>query len=199
MNKTTQKQPTDRSQEAAVFLDRDGTIIHDCGYIKKPSEVVFYPQAFYALRLLQPHFELFIVTNQVGIAKGILKANEVERINQRVASVLADQGVRIRDTYVCTHTREDNCSCRKPKPFFLEQAADRYGIDLKGSFTIGDHTCDVQLAHNAGACGLYVLTGHGSKHTRELPQQTSMLVDILAADYVLSLRHWAKKENDANN
>lgn len=174
--------------KAAVFLDRDGTIIHDRGYLKSPAEVSFYEQTFSALQRLQAHFELFIVTNQVGIAEGMLTPAEVEQVNQHVTSVLAAQGVHIRDTYVCPHRGENDCPCRKPKPYFLKQAAARHGIDLTASFTVGDHPCDVLLGTQVGACGVYVCTGHGSKHVSELPAQTPVCADILAAaKHILSL------------
>jgi histidinol-phosphate phosphatase family protein len=188
MTRMTREKNRCDPKNAAVFLDRDGTIIHDRGYLKAPSEVRFFTQAFPALRQLQSHVELFIVTNQLGIAEGVLQPRAVDRVNQHIVSMLADQGIHIRDTYVCPHGREDNCSCRKPKPYFLEQAAQRYGLDLEASFTIGDHPCDIQLAHNVGARGVYVLTGHGQKHRHELPVDTDIAVDIFqAAEKILDL------------
>ncbi len=192
MNQMTKIQNRISPKKAAVFLDRDGTIIHDRGYIKEVSEVIFYPQTLSALQLLQPHFEFFIITNQMGIAKGILEATEVKRVNQHVSSFLANKGLHIQETYVCPRKPEDNCFCRKPKPFFLKQAAKQYDIALNASFTIGDHLCDTQLAENAGAQGVYVLTGHGQKHRRDVPPKTAVVADILAAAlYILFLRHQA--------
>lgn len=189
MNRRTKVQNKPRPKKAAVFLDRDGTIIHDRGYIKQPSEVTFYSQTFSALRLLQPHFELFVITNQLGIGEGVLQPREVEQVNHYIVSFLADRDIHIRDTYVCPHRHEDHCSCRKPQQYFLEQAADQYGLDLNASFTIGDHLCDVQLADNVGATGVYVLTGHGQKHRHDLPEDTNVAVDILqASECILALK-----------
>jgi len=181
MNQITKEQNKIHPKKAAVFLDRDGTLIHDRGHIKDPSEVKFYSQAFPALRQLQQHFELFFVTNQWGIAEGVLRPRAVDRVNQHIVSILADRDIHIRDTFVCPHKYEDNCFCRKPKPYFLEQAARRYGLNLKASFTVGDHPCDIQLADNVGATGVYVLTGHGQKHRHDLPEDTNVVVDILQA------------------
>jgi len=156
------------SRKAAIFLDRDGTIIEDRGYLRDASEIAFYPETFEALQRLQDRFLLFIVTNQTGVAKGVLTIKDVERINRRVIAALSERGIAVTDVYVCPHRRMDDCPCIKPKPYFLRKAAERYGIDLGLSFTIGDHPHDIQLARNAGARGIYVLSGHGRKHLAEI-------------------------------
>ena len=115
---------------------------------------------------------LFIVTNQPGIAGGTLTQQEVDSVNAHVVAQLEEAGVRITDAYVCPHSRQDRCHCIKPNPYFLKKAAAQYQVDLDESFTIGDHPHDVELAHNVGAQGIYVLTGHGVKHRPELPKDT---------------------------
>ena len=172
---------TNSNRKAAVFLDRDGTIIEDRGHLRDPSDVVFFPETFEALKKLQDCFLLFIVTNQVGVAKGFLTLDDVNRINRSVIDVLAEKEVLITDVYTCPHSRADNCSCIKPKPFFLKKAAARYGIDLQTSFTIGDHPHDIQLAQNAGARGIYVLSGHGSKHRAEIAEGAQVVSGIKQA------------------
>lgn len=152
----------------AVFLDRDGTIIEDRGHLRCPSEAVFFPDTFDALRRLQEEFLLFIVTNQSGIAKRLITLQDADRVNRCVVSRLAEAGIRIADVYVCPHQRADGCPCIKPKGHFPETAARRYGIDLTRSFTVGDHPHDVELADSVGAQGIYVLTGHGKMHLDEL-------------------------------
>jgi len=160
------------NRKAAIFLDRDGTIIEDRGYLRDASGIAFYPGAFEALQRLQDRFLLFIVTNQTGVAKGVLTIKDVERINRRIVAALSERGIAVTDVYVCPHNRADNCRCIKPKPYFIERAAECYGIDLSKSFAVGDHPHDVQFARNAGARGIYVLTGHGNKHQAELPPDT---------------------------
>ena len=170
----------------AVFLDRDGTILEDRGHLRDPSQVVFFVDTFDALRCLQDHFLLFIVTNQPGIAEGVLSQSDVNQVNAYVVSRLADAGVRITDVYVCPHRRSDACSCIKPQPYFLKKAAETYKVDLRSSFVIGDHPHDVLLARNAGARGVYVLTGHGAKHREELPEDTVVVPGIKeAANHIL--------------
>lgn len=175
---------------AAVFLDRDGTIIEDRGHLRDPSEVVFFPDIFEALLKLQRHFLLLIVTNQPGVAEGVITRNDVDRVNAHVIAVLAGRGVKIRDLYMCPHRRSEQCRCMKPKPYFLREAAERYGIELGASFTVGDHPHDIQLARNAGAHGIYVLSGHGQKHRAEVPNGTEVVAGIKqAAEKIMSSYH----------
>jgi len=169
------------NRKAAVFLDRDGTIIEDRGHLQDPSDVVFFPETFAALKKLQDCFLLFIVTNQVGVAKGILTLSDVNRINRCVVNALAEKEIVVTDVYTCPHNRADNCPCIKPKPYFLKKAAAHYGIDLRASFTIGDHPHDIQLAQNAGAQGIYVLSGHGEKHRAEVSEGTQVVPGIKQA------------------
>jgi len=152
----------------AVFLDRDGTLIEDRGHLRDPSEVIFFPDTVRALRLLQQRFLLFIVTHQPGIAQAILRHEEVENVNRAVVERLAQADIRIEEVYCCPHARLENCVCIKPNPHHLHLAARKFSVDLGRSFVIGDHPHDVDLARNAGAAGLYVLTGHGEKHRAEL-------------------------------
>jgi D-glycero-D-manno-heptose 1,7-bisphosphate phosphatase len=158
----------------AVFLDRDGTLIEDRGHLRLP-----------ALRQLQPHFRLFIVTNQSGISKGEVTGAEVQCVNDHVTSRLHEAGIEIAATYCCPHQRSDNCACIKPKPLFLERAAREHSVDLRRSFAVGDHPHDVEFARNAGATGIYVLTGHGPKHRAELAPGTVVAQDIGEATEII--------------
>ncbi|MBA2881350.1 histidinol-phosphate phosphatase family protein [Desulfosalsimonas propionicica] len=165
----------------AVFLDRDGTIIEDRGHLSRPSQVIFFTETVSALRRLNELFDLFIVTNQSGVAKGLLTMDDVGCVNGHVVSYLAECGIRITDIYVCPHDSSDNCECIKPKPYFLKKAEKEHGIDLSRSFAIGDHPHDVAFAENAGAHGIYVLTGHGMKHRHELSKEALIAAGIEAA------------------
>ncbi len=172
----------------AVFLDRDGTLIEDRGHLSEPSEVAFYPETVEALTRLQPYFLLFLVTNQPWVARGILTLEDVNRVNARVVAHLAGHGITITAVYVCPHERSDGCSCIKPNPYFLHRAAAEHGVDLRRSFTVGDHPHDVQFARAVGARGIYVRTGHGSKHLAELAPGEIVVAGIgAAADRILEL------------
>jgi histidinol-phosphate phosphatase family protein len=170
----------------AVFLDRDGTLIEDRGFLGDPEQVELFPETIEALRRLSGEFELFIVTNQRGVAEGVTSLASVQRVNDHVVRLLREAGVVIRAVYCCPHRREEGCECIKPKPFFLRRAEREHGIDLARSFAIGDHPHDVELAANAGARGIFVLTGHGEKHRDELPASCVVVPGIReAADYIL--------------
>jgi D-glycero-D-manno-heptose 1,7-bisphosphate phosphatase len=172
---------------AAVFLDRDGTIIEDRGYLSDVSQIVFFPETIESLRRLQKYFLLFMVTNQPGIARGIISREDVNHINSATAEKMTEAGIEIADIYVCPHDRSDNCECIKPNPYFLQKAARDYNINLQRSFVVGDHPCDVHLAKNTGARGIYVLTGHGSKHVADLPQDAEIVSGIEeAAERIIS-------------
>jgi len=161
-------------------------VIEDRGHLAEPSEVVFYPDTIDALRRLQERFLLFLVTNQSGVARGLITVEDVERVNARVLSELAAHGITITAVYVCPHQRSDGCACIKPKPHFLRRAAAEYGVELARSFTVGDHPHDVEFARSVGARGVYVRTGHGEKHLGELPADAVVVAGIgEAADWIL--------------
>jgi len=181
------------NQKPAIFLDRDGTLIHDRGYLRRPEEVCFYPQTVPALRKLQTRFELFVVTNQSGISRGLQTGREVREVNSFVEDWLKDQGIRIRAVYSCPHQRKDGCFCMKPDPFFAQQAAGEFGISLEHSFSVGDHPHDVEFGRRFGGTGLYLLTGHGGKHRNELTGRELVFKDIEeAAEWIVSPRHRRK-------
>jgi histidinol-phosphate phosphatase family protein len=171
----------------AVFLDRDGTLIEDRGYLSTPEDVIFYPETVPALRRLQRTFLLIVVTNQSGVAKGAISRIDVNRVNTHMANRLARKGVHICAIYVCPHDRADGCVCIKPKPYFLHRASEEFSIDLSSSFVVGDHPHDVEFARSVGAQGIYVSTGHGLKHLSELPEEEVVVADIAdAAEWILS-------------
>jgi len=171
----------------ALFLDRDGTLIKDNGYIKDIRFVEFYDFTFESLRTLQKRFQLFIVTNQAGVGKGLITLQEMERVNEFVLDQLQKNGIEILKLYVCPHQKEDLCHCRKPKPFFIDLACQEFEIDLSQSYVIGDHPSDIELGINRGIKGIYVLTGHGRKHYHEMTQLPSSTFSVLK-----SLRYYVK-------
>lgn len=174
------------SIKRAVFLDRDGTIIKDNGYIGDIHKVKFYPFTFEALRKIQKFFKLFIITNQAGVAKGFVTCDEVLVVNNYIIQVLSDNGIHIESVYSCFHKKEDNCECRKPKTFFVKKAATSFKININESFVIGDHPSDILLAKNAGMQGIYVLTGHGRKHRNEIDNCVIVKKNLqYAVEYIL--------------
>ena len=171
----------------AVFLDRDGTLIEDKGYLGDPAQAIFYPGAFEALRRLGDHYLFFIVTNQNGIAKGLITRDDAKRVNDHVVARLAEEGVPIREVYTCIHQRSDGCECIKPKPFFLDKAARDHGVDLKRSFVLGDHPSDVQFAAGRGVRGIFLRSGHGDRHKDEVGVPCEIVPGIVEAATIIAL------------
>jgi len=165
----------------AIFLDRDGTLIKDNGFLKHSSKVSLYTFTVEALRILQKEFDLFIVTNQCGIANNILTLDEVEQVNKFIIDTLAADGIDIKDCYICPHAIDADCECRKPRPFFAEQAALRYGLDLSQSYMIGDHLSDMEFGKAFGGHGVYVLTGHGLHDYHLVPDNGIVATNLLFA------------------
>ena len=152
----------------AVFLDRDGTINEDIGDLFTVKKLRFVPRAIDALKLLQERFLLFIITNQAGIGKGNFKESDFLKFNKEYLIILNKEGIKIKETYYCPHTEEDNCVCRKPKTYFVDIAREKYNLNLKESFIIGDHPSDVEIGNRTQMKSIFLLTGHGKEHVDEI-------------------------------
>jgi histidinol-phosphate phosphatase family protein len=142
-----------RPQKIA-FLDRDGVINRKAPkaeYIKSWSEFVFLPGAIDGMKLLaQGGYRIFIITNQAGVARGVMTESQVAEIHASMEKALADHGVEIEAVYCCMHGWDDGCECRKPKPGMLLQAARNHHIDLSRAFFIGDDERDLEAGDAAG-------------------------------------------------
>ncbi|MBI4368695.1 MAG: HAD family hydrolase [Elusimicrobia bacterium] len=150
-------------RHSAVFLDRDGTIIVDAHYISDPDRVRLYRGAARALMdLKKAGFLLIVVSNQSGVGRGWVSESSVFEINKRLALLLKrEAGVHLDDIYYCPHKPQDDCSCRKPKTELIDRAVRQWRIDPKNSYMVGDKITDMELSHNIGAQGVFLLTGHG--------------------------------------
>ena len=146
----------------AVFLDRDGTINEEMGYINHLSRFRVFPQAAPAIRRLnEADLKVVVISNQSGVARGYFPLALMEEVNRYLVKHLAAGHARLDGFYVCTHHPNEGCPCRKPKPELIERAARDLDLDLKRSYLIGDRYTDVQTAANAGVKGILVLTGYG--------------------------------------
>ncbi len=135
----------------AVFLDRDGTVIVDRGYLSDPAGIAFEPGAVEALRRLHhAGFGLIFVSNQSGIGRGLMTAEQANDVHRRVLGLLAAEGVPITGSYICPHAPWDQCQCRKPSPVLVRRAAADREIDFSKSFVIGDKKTDVDLGRVTG-------------------------------------------------
>src|SRR6266704_253381 len=139
---------------AAVFLDRDGTLIVDKDYLSRPEEVVMLAGVGDALRKLQrAGFKLFVVSNQSGVGRGYFTMAEVEKVNERICDELSKGGVRFEKIYVAPEAPGQPSRGRKPSPQFLFDARDEFEMDLGQSYMIGDKLIDLECGWNAGVKG----------------------------------------------
>lgn len=135
----------------ALFCDRDGTIIVDQHYPRDASAVRLLPGASAALRsAAEQGFLLVLVSNQSGVARGLVLRSEAQQVHEACVAQLAAEGVQIRASYYCFHGPEDGCACRKPLPGMLLQAAAEHDIDMGASWMIGDKPSDVEAGRAAG-------------------------------------------------
>jgi D-glycero-D-manno-heptose 1,7-bisphosphate phosphatase len=136
----------------AVFLDRDGTVIEDAGYLSDPADVRLLSGAAEALRALQADgFLIVLVSNQSGIGRGWTTTEQADAVHRRVVEVLAAEGVTLDDVRYCPHAPDEGCACRKPLPGLLLDSARALDIDLAGSAMIGNTEADVGAGRAAGA------------------------------------------------
>jgi len=158
------------TRPSAVFLDRDGTIIEDPGYLDRPEGVRLISGAAAGLaRLNAAGIPAVIVTNQSGIARGYYGWEQYRAVKARLDELLAREGARIDATFVCPHhpSVTGPCTCRKPAPRLFEEAAETLRIDLARAVWIGDRMSDVEPALGFGGTGILVLTGEGAGHAEE--------------------------------
>ena len=135
----------------AVFLDRDGTVIVDKIYLNDPNGIEYFPRVFDALSILtKAGFELVIVTNQSGVAKGIVTIENLDQIHKNMATDGAKYGIKYAGFYYAPYSVESNHHMRKPNPGMLEAGAKDLGIDLKSSWMVGDRMTDVEAGRRAG-------------------------------------------------
>ena len=163
------EQEPNRQRRRAVFLDRDGTLIQEKGYLKDPAEVALEEGAAEAVvRLNRLGFAVVLVTNQSGLARGYYTEEDVAAVHQRLGELLTADHARLDGLYYCPHHPEGvveeyrkTCSCRKPAVGMYQRASDALGIELKGSYMIGDKLTDMEAARRVGLTGILVKTGYG--------------------------------------
>jgi D,D-heptose 1,7-bisphosphate phosphatase len=161
----------------AVFFDRDGTINEDPGYLGDVNLVKLFSDAVPALSILKNklNFLLIVISNQSGIARGIITKEQVDFVNHKINELLSEGHAEIDKYYYCPHHPEYNsseeCNCRKPSPELVYQASKEFDIDLKRSYFIGDSISDYECAKNAGCKFVLIKTGNGLESISALQKQ----------------------------
>jgi D-glycero-D-manno-heptose 1,7-bisphosphate phosphatase len=169
----------------AVFLDRDGTISEEMGYVNHIDRFQIFPYAAEAIRHLnQADIPVIVVTNQSGIARNIFPESLVHEVHKKMVAELAKGGAWIDAIYFCPHKTEDACECRKPNPGLLLRAGREHALDLAASWVVGDRYADLEMGHAAGARGILVMSGYGrgeyELHRGTWPRQPDALAENLS-------------------
>lgn len=183
----------DRGPRPAVFLDRDGTMIHEAGYLSRLQDVRWFPGTMDAIRLLnRAGYLVCVITNQGGIGLGLFDEAFVRTVHASMGAELAASGARVDGWHFCPHhphavvdALKTPCACRKPGRAMIDAAVREHDIDLARSWVIGDRDVDVRMAHAVGARGVLVTTGHGARDLerlgRALPAGTLVAADLAEA------------------
>ncbi|MFN4299927.1 MAG: HAD-IIIA family hydrolase [Thermaurantimonas sp.] len=189
-----------QQKQKAIFLDRDGVLNEDIDLIHQPEQLKVFPFAAEAVRKInQSDYLAIVVTNQSVVARGLTDEAGLNRIHAELDYQLAEGYAYLDDLYYCPHHPDKGfegevvelkieCECRKPKPGMLLKAAERYNIDLNGSWIIGDRQADVEAGLSAGCTTMGVMTGNGLKNTRIAPDFTFYSV-AEAVEYILKEPH----------
>jgi D-glycero-D-manno-heptose 1,7-bisphosphate phosphatase len=161
----------------AVFVDRDGTMIEDVGYLERIERLKLFPYTVDAIRLLnRAGFKVVVVTSQAGVANGIVTEEFLVQAHDAIGRKVADAGGRIDAFYYCPHLPtaavekyRTDCDCRKPKPGMIHSAARDLSLDLSGSYLVGDRWRDIEMGQAAGVTGILVETGYGKTEASRRP------------------------------
>jgi len=190
-------------KKPAVFIDRDGTISEEVGYVNHPARFHVFPYSAEAIRKLNDNNWLAIlVTNQAGVARGYFSEDVITTVHDQLNKELATQKARLDAIYYCAHhptvgepPYRLDCDCRKPKVGLIKRATTDFDIDLKSSWMIGDRYSDIELARNAGLRSTFVLSGYGRGEWEYQRSAWKLEPDLVcenlweAVQSILSLNH----------
>jgi D-glycero-D-manno-heptose 1,7-bisphosphate phosphatase len=174
--------------QVAVFLDRDGTINEEMGYINHIDRFLLLPGSAAAIRRInQSGLKAVVLTNQSGAARGYFPAELIDLVHEKMVGLLKEEGVFLDAIYTCTHAPvgeggSGSCNCRKPGVGLMEQAAGELELDLARSYVVGDRYRDIEMAHNAKAKAILVLTGYGKGELEFLGPRSKVQPDYVAED-----------------
>jgi len=188
----------------AVFIDRDGTLTEEVGYVNHPARLRLLPRSAEAIRRLnRAGTAAVVVTNQAGIARGYFSDAVMHAVNGELSAQLERAGARLDGLYVCPHHPTEGaapyrmlCDCRKPSPGLLLRAAEDLGLDLTRSIVVGDKPSDLEIAPKVGARSVLVLTGYGLGEWEYRRDLFAVAPDHVADD-LLDAVEWALKARPA--
>lgn len=180
----------------AVFMDRDGTISEEIGYVNHPARYRVFPYSAEAVRLLnEAGWLAILVTNQAGVARGYFSEDLIGAVHDVLKMELEREGARLDAIYYCAHhptvgepPYRFDCDCRKPKPGLIRRAAEELEIDLMRSWMIGDRYSDIELARNAGVSSAFVLSGYGRGEWEYQRDGWKHEPDLVAEDLLEAVR-----------
>jgi D-glycero-D-manno-heptose 1,7-bisphosphate phosphatase len=160
----------------AVFLDRDGTICEEVGYLSAVEGMRLIPRSGKAIRMLNERgFKIVVVTNQAGVARGFFPESVLPELHAEMERLLQEEGAHIDGLFFCPHHPTEgtrpyrvSCDCRKPGTGLLVKAAVQFGVELTSSYMVGDHLSDVECGQRVGAQSILLLTGHGREQLDKL-------------------------------
>ncbi|MEA2108646.1 MAG: HAD family hydrolase [Pseudomonadota bacterium] len=184
------------TQKTAVFLDRDGTVIEEVGYLDDIRQLKLIPGAARAIGLLnKAGIPVIMITNQSGVARGYFSESLVEQLHQRLNKLLETKLAYLDAIYYCPHHPTKGtgpyrraCNCRKPHPGMVEQAIDDLQLGERRLFVVGDKCVDMELANQIRAEGILVLTGYGKKAQEQLAQKTGTRPAFIAIDLLQAVQ-----------
>lgn len=182
--------------QAAVFLDRDGTIVEDVGYMNLPEQIKFIPGSIEAIKMLnEAGYKVVVISNQAGVARGLVTEDMLQTIDKIIHRDILNGGAHLDALYYCPHHPEhgvypyrQTCECRKPHPGLVKRATRDQNIDLSKSFMVGDKATDIKTGKNVKIKTILVLTGRGAKEKDELKEKPDHIANNLleAAKWIIS-------------
>ena len=175
-----------------ILLDRDGTLVVDRGYLDNAAGLEFLPGAAEGLRLLYAQgYRLVVITNQSGIGRGMFPWQSINDMNARLTAMVSEAGARLEGIYVCPHTPQDNCDCRKPNTGLITQAVADLKFDPKNAVVIGDKDSDIECGRRAGAAT--VLISAAKSVNRAGIKADAVAADLIGAASAVFVLHAAQE------
>ncbi|MEK7798175.1 MAG: lipopolysaccharide heptosyltransferase II [Nitrospirota bacterium] len=192
----TTQNAEDGGKAPVVYLDRDGTLNFDPGYLNQPDQLRLLPGVGQAVaRLNRAGFKAIVLSNQSGLARGLITTEQLDAIHRRLRELLAADGARLDGIFICPHHPEDACSCRKPAPGLVMRARQELGLASDHAVVIGDKASDVGLARNIGATAVFVLSGHHPEEEQARMADQGLAPDFMARDLAGAVKWILEKEN----